>query len=98
MRDEMGFLRFWLFSFRVLFERLRELFAVWAEDVRYDLSPEDDDGDWDRRLGAFTPEELANVTEAMLEYHFETPHVRTKSLQNKPLTQGEPTNADFHHD
>lgn len=33
----------------------------------------------------FTTQEIENVANAMLEFHFDTPNVRSQTLQNKPL-------------
>ena len=33
----------------------------------------------------FTAQEVENVANAMLEYHFDTPRVRSQTLQDKPL-------------
>ncbi len=85
----MKFLKFWAFSLRILVERMavaaKDTFVLWVEDVRFDI--EHPDGDDLGYKGSFTPEEMENVANAMLDYHFGTPKDRSTSLQEKPLLE-----------
>ncbi len=86
----MNLLRFLVFSLRTLAERMTVVFVEWWEDFLYDFRKggryhDEWEDDGPSVFSSLTPEEIENVANAMLEYHFETPKDRKKSLQKKPL-------------